>query len=102
MASQPLAGTIIEEKYCVARCSPGKYRDVAVNDRMCIPCNGPCPKSKCPGGDCHTAGHLACVLQEPINALNIRLLVNCSEIEGNIELLSHVFEDHLPDSATSL
>ncbi|KAH7724854.1 TK/EGFR protein kinase [Aphelenchoides avenae] len=81
------AGTIIEDRYCVSRCSPNKYRDVKIDDRMCIPCNGPCPKT--------------CTLKEPLNAVNIRNLVNCSEIDGNIEVLSHVFEEHLSDTATS-
>lgn len=36
-------------------------------------------------------------MSERINAINIRNFVNCSEIEGNIEILSHVFQEHLPD-----
>jgi len=27
--------------------------------------------------------------------LNIRRFVNCTEIEGNIELLNHVFDKHI-------
>lgn len=36
--------TLIEGKYCVVACKDGHYRDVDVDRRRCIPCNGPCPK----------------------------------------------------------
>ncbi|CAD5205875.1 unnamed protein product [Bursaphelenchus okinawaensis] len=76
------AGTLIEDRYCVARCSEGKYRDPSGDERHCVPCDGTCPK--------------VCTLNEPINSHNIKQLVNCSEIEGNIEVLNHVFSPHLP------
>lgn len=76
------AGTLIEDRYCVARCSAGKYRDVKGDERHCVPCDGPCPK--------------VCQLLFPIDSQNIHQLVNCSEIEGNIEILNHVFKAHLP------
>ncbi|KAI1729731.1 receptor L domain-containing protein [Ditylenchus destructor] len=77
------SGTLIEERYCVARCSPGNYRDAQRDDRTCVPCNGPCPK--------------VCQMTDRINSLNIRNFINCSEIEGNIEVLNHVFQEHYPD-----
>uniref|UniRef100_A0A915D6W2 receptor protein-tyrosine kinase n=1 Tax=Ditylenchus dipsaci TaxID=166011 RepID=A0A915D6W2_9BILA len=77
------SGTLIEDKYCVTRCSEKFHRDVHKDDRRCVPCSGECPK--------------VCQMTEPINSLNIRNFVNCSEIEGNIEILNHVFEENLPD-----
>lgn len=41
-------------------------------------------------------------MNEAINSENIRKLVNCSEIEGNLEILSHVFTTHLPTTFTNI
>ncbi|KAI6208718.1 EGF receptor and Furin cysteine rich region and Tyrosine protein kinase domain containing protein [Aphelenchoides besseyi] len=77
-------GMLIEEdRFCVSRCSEKHYRDHAHDERRCIPCNGTCPK--------------ICVMDTKIDYYTIKKLVNCSEIDGYIELLNHVFEPHTPD-----
>ncbi|KAI6204000.1 hypothetical protein M3Y94_00622000 [Aphelenchoides besseyi] len=38
-----------------------------------------------------------CVMDTKIDYYTIKKLVNCSEIDGYIELLNHVFEPHTPD-----
>ena len=76
-------GTLIEDEHCVARCSPGNFRNAQTDNKRCVPCpDGQCPR--------------VCQLDEPLNADNIRTLANCSEIEGNIEILGYAFEEHLP------
>lgn len=82
-------GTLIEDEHCVARCSPGNYRFAQTDNKRCVPC----PESKCPR---------VCQLDEPLNADNIRTLVNCSEIEGNIEILGYAFHEHLPPGVSSI
>uniref|UniRef100_A0A1I7SAM9 KH_dom_type_1 domain-containing protein n=1 Tax=Bursaphelenchus xylophilus TaxID=6326 RepID=A0A1I7SAM9_BURXY len=57
------------------------------DERHCVPCDGPCPK--------------VCVLTESIDSHNIHQLANCSEIEGNLEILNYVFSPHLPHMKTS-
>ncbi|KAL3085401.1 hypothetical protein niasHT_033630 [Heterodera trifolii] len=74
-------GALYEGAHCVTRCSPGKYRN---GTDHCVLCQGECPK--------------VCQLDEPINSVNIRQLINCTEIEGNIEILNHAFSEHMPTS----
>ncbi|KAI6218627.1 Receptor protein-tyrosine kinase [Aphelenchoides fujianensis] len=76
--------TLIEEdRFCVTRCSDNHYRDHLRDERRCVPCNGTCPK--------------VCVMDQKIDFHTIQRLVNCSEIDGYIEILNHVFEPHTPD-----
>lgn len=77
---------IEEDRFCVSRCSPGSYSDHLDTDRRCLPCNGECPK--------------VCELNQRIDAITIRDLVNCTRIEGNIEILNHVFTEHFPDNVS--
>lgn len=74
---------IEEDRFCVIRCSPGFHRNHLVDERRCIPCNGECPK--------------VCEVSGRIDAIAIKKLVNCTEIDGNIELLNHVFVKHAPE-----
>lgn len=41
--------------------------------------------------------YLVCELNEPINSMNVQELVSCFEIDGNIVILNHVFDEHIPD-----
>uniref|UniRef100_A0A183C6L3 receptor protein-tyrosine kinase n=1 Tax=Globodera pallida TaxID=36090 RepID=A0A183C6L3_GLOPA len=77
------SGSLYEGSHCVTRCTPGKYRN---GTDHCVLCQGECPK--------------VCQLEAPINSVNIRELINCTEIEGNIEILNHVFSEHIPTTAT--
>lgn len=79
---------IEEDRYCVARCSPGSYRNNLIDDRHCVPCNGECPK--------------ICTMGKKIDAITIKELINCTEIDGNIVLLKHVFEEHAPDDVSPM
>lgn len=74
-----------EDRFCVTRCSKGFYSDHLNDDRRCLPCaNGECPK--------------VCDVDNKIDAVTIRQLINCTKIEGNIEILNHVFSEHAPDN----
>lgn len=37
-----------------------------------------------------------------IDAITIKELINCTEIDGNIVLLKHVFEEHAPDDVSPM
>ncbi|CAG5117980.1 unnamed protein product, partial [Candidula unifasciata] len=61
---------------CVRQCSEGRHS----KDRLCIPCNGPCPK-KCNGTD---PPHF-------LNSKNIKDFEGCTSVEGNMRILSSSF-----------
>ncbi|KAI6174995.1 Receptor protein-tyrosine kinase [Aphelenchoides bicaudatus] len=82
--SCPASMLIEEDRFCVARCSPGFYRNHLEDERRCVPCNGECPK--------------VCEMTGRVDAITIKKLTNCTEIDGNIELLNHVFSTHMSDN----
>uniref|UniRef100_A0A915J742 receptor protein-tyrosine kinase n=1 Tax=Romanomermis culicivorax TaxID=13658 RepID=A0A915J742_ROMCU len=59
---------------CVSRCPDGHYED----DQNCVPCRGACPKT--------------CMISEAVSALNIKDFVNCTKVEGMIEIRKDAFE----------
>uniref|UniRef100_A0A914P4R7 receptor protein-tyrosine kinase n=1 Tax=Panagrolaimus davidi TaxID=227884 RepID=A0A914P4R7_9BILA len=71
--------TLIEGKYCVVSCQAGHYRNVDIDRRKCVPCDGPCPK--------------VCAVPKYLDVQMLKELVNCSEIDGNLELLNHLYEE---------
>ena len=73
--------TVIDGDYCVVNCQQGYYRDPDDDDtRTCKPC----PKTGCPK---------ICKVTEFLNHDTIKDLDNCFEIEGNLQILNHFFED---------
>uniref|UniRef100_A0A914EKV8 receptor protein-tyrosine kinase n=1 Tax=Acrobeloides nanus TaxID=290746 RepID=A0A914EKV8_9BILA len=70
--------TLIEGENCVERCSDGFYQEPSNPKKECIVCKGACPKE--------------CFLNETINAENIGNLTNCTRINGNIVILTHVWK----------
>uniref|UniRef100_A0A915AJB3 receptor protein-tyrosine kinase n=2 Tax=Parascaris univalens TaxID=6257 RepID=A0A915AJB3_PARUN len=73
--------TLIQDAHCVVHCREGYWHDPEKNTRVCEKCpNGVCPKT--------------CILNEPVDAENIKSLQNCTLIEGYIKFLRHTFEPH--------
>ncbi|CAK5079274.1 unnamed protein product [Meloidogyne enterolobii] len=75
-------GTLIESSSCVARCSPGFYRDPRIDPRKCIPCK----EKECP---------VVCQFPPPgvdiLNSGNIHVLENCTEVEGYITIIDQSY-----------
>uniref|UniRef100_A0AC34QV93 Receptor protein-tyrosine kinase n=1 Tax=Panagrolaimus sp. JU765 TaxID=591449 RepID=A0AC34QV93_9BILA len=72
--------TLIEDANCVVSCKPGYYRNITGDERHCKPCpNGICPK--------------ICKVGNYLDYKTMQNLVDCFEIDGNVEILNHAFEN---------
>ncbi|KAF8365303.1 let-23, partial [Pristionchus pacificus] len=78
---------LVQDDVCVEYCSPGMHYDFSKGDRICRKCEGPCPVS--------------CKFKGLVDADTIKLLQNCSEIEGNLQFNVLSFRGH-PDPVLGL
>ncbi|KAE9549269.1 hypothetical protein FO519_007519 [Halicephalobus sp. NKZ332] len=72
--------TVIEGKYCVVNCKEGYFRDPDDDDRTCKKC----PKTGCPK---------TCKVESYLDYTVMQDLENCFEIQGNLEILNHAFDN---------